>query len=921
MYFTRSVNLLVTAALVAAQDGFLKMGFDVLKGDSLPSALQDYARSHHHRLGHHYKKDGSEFLLYELANADNFYVAKISVGTPGQELSVVLDTGSSDLWITASSNPNCAANGGTINCAEYGSFDYTESSTFNNAGTALDITYIDGTNSKGYWASDSVAFGTSSAISNVTFGVANVTDSSAGVCGISFPILQRNPTKYDNLPTLLKKQGVIKSESFSLYLTSETAETGSILFGAYDNAKFEGTLEDIPIPKVATSKGDMVYAYLWIPLDSITFKIGNTTTPSTSSTISSIASSSTSSSAVASSAAPSSTLSSSVEPSSSSTVSSSTFSSAASLSLTSTASSIAESSQVVSSSSLLISSIESSSSSISAPTSSSAASSSAASSSATSSSVLSSSVLSSSATSSSTTSSSATSSSVFSSSATSSSTTSSTVTSSTVALSSATSSTVPSSTVASSTAIPVSSSQQSSSSSETSQAETSSNAISSSSSSVLPSSSIVLSSTLLTSSVAPTTESSSSSAPSSSSVSTSSTTILSSLSILVTSSSTAPSSSSVITSSSATPISSSEPTSSSAQTSLSSLKVSSSEVQSSSTEPTSSSTTLSLSSVAVPSSSSSTSEPSSTVQSSSSDKPSSIIPSSTSKTSSIQTSSTLKTSSTIKTSSTTSFKSSTIISSTTTKTTSTTTKATPTPTPTPTEIPQSPGCASYDIWCNIWSNAGFASQKPTSAINNIVKQIQSLLNRIQQAFNSIFGIFGIKNTRKGHKREFDIFTNDNVEKRESSRSYEEVNPKSAREEVHKRADSDSNTIEVSSTSFILDSGTTYSYLPDELNKQIALKLDPNASIQGNGMYKVDCSLMVDDNYLVFTFQSKDIQVPLTRLITQSGLTCSLGFVSSATPIFGDNFLRSCYTLFNLDSKTISIAQINYTDDEDIQVIQ
>ncbi|CAH2350197.1 hypothetical protein CLIB1423_01S04698 [[Candida] railenensis] len=854
MYFTRSVNLLLATALVAAQDGFLKMGFDVLKGDSLPSALQDYARSHHHKHGHHHRRDGSEFLSLELANADNFYVAKVSVGTPGQEISVVLDTGSSDLWITASSNPKCIANGGTIDCEEFGSFDYTESSTFKNAGTALDITYIDGTNSKGYWASDSVAFGTSSTIPNVTFGVANVTDSSAGVCGLSFPILQRNPTQYDNLPILLKKQGVIQSESFSLYLTSETATTGNILFGAYDNAKFEGTLEEIPIPQVATSKGAMVYAYLWIPLDSVSLKIGNTTTSSTtsvSSTISSIASSSTSSSVVTSSTAPSSTLSSNVEPSSSSTLSSSTFSSTSSLSSTSTASSIAEISSVVSTSSSLISSSGPSSSSSSAPISSSV----------TSSTVTSSSAASSSAASSSAASSSAASSSAASSSAASSSAASSSAASSSIASSSAASSSAASSSAASS--------------------------ISSSSSSVLTSSSTIPSSTSSISSATPTS---------------------------TTSSSTAPSSSSVITSPSATPSSSTKQPSSSTQASSSSLKASSNEVQSSSTKPTSSSSPLSSSSP-----STSSSKPSSTVQSSSSSKPSSSIPSSTSKPSStVQASSTLKTSSTVKTSSTTSFKSSTIISSTTTKKTSTTTtKATPTPTPTPTNIPQSPGCASYDIWCNIWSNAGFASQKPTSIINNIVKQIQSSLARIQQSFSNLFG-FSFK--RREYKGAYDDLADDKIDKRESRKIYEEVNAKIVREEVQKRADSDSDTIEVSSTSFILDSGTTYSYLPDALNKQIALKLDPNATLQGSGMYKVDCSLMVDDNYLVFTFQSKDIEVPLTRLITQSGSTCSLGFVSSATPIFGDNFLRSCYTLFNLDAKTISIAQINYTDDEDIQVI-
>lgn len=191
-------------------------------------------------------------------------------------------------------------------------------------------------------------------------------------------------------------------------------------------------------------------------------------------------------------------------------------------------------------------------------------------------------------------------------------------------------------------------------------------------------------------------------------------------------------------------------------------------------------------------------------------------------------------------------------------------------------------------------------------LNNLVKQIQDLLKRLQDSLNSFWGF---KRSYEGNDKRSNIIEEREDESLDSHKISDEGR-------FVKRDD----TIEVSSTSFILDSGTTYSYLPDALNKQIALGLDPNATLQDSGMYAVNCDLKVDGNYLTFKFQSKEISMPLTRLIVLTGLTCSLGFVSGSTPILGDNFLRSCYTLFNLDSKTISIAQINYTDDEDIQVI-
>lgn len=53
------------------------------------------------------------------------YLVNITVGTPSQDLAVTLDTGSSDLWIPASSSSDCRKG----KCDD-GSFDPSKSSTY-----------------------------------------------------------------------------------------------------------------------------------------------------------------------------------------------------------------------------------------------------------------------------------------------------------------------------------------------------------------------------------------------------------------------------------------------------------------------------------------------------------------------------------------------------------------------------------------------------------------------------------------------------------------------------------------------------------------------------------------------------------------------------------------------------------------------
>lgn len=200
-----------------------------------------------------------------------YYSAVLEMGTPSQEVSVVLDTGSADLWVASSSNPYClngqdgssysnqTYNGQPIepslDCDSLGTFDTGSSSSL----TDLDIgrffiNYSDGSLADGYWANEKMSMGGVD-ISDLQFGIADyATAPVGGVLGIGFARREsvrgydNAPGKfYPNFPQVLKKEGVIDVVAYSLYLSGEEADCGSVLFGAVDPDKYTGSLYTFPM--------------------------------------------------------------------------------------------------------------------------------------------------------------------------------------------------------------------------------------------------------------------------------------------------------------------------------------------------------------------------------------------------------------------------------------------------------------------------------------------------------------------------------------------------------------------------------------------------------------------------------------------------------------------------------------------------
>jgi hypothetical protein len=126
---------------------------------------------------------------------------------------------------------------------------------------------------------------------------------------------------------------------------------------------------------------------------------------------------------------------------------------------------------------------------------------------------------------------------------------------------------------------------------------------------------------------------------------------------------------------------------------------------------------------------------------------------------------------------------------------------------------------------------------------------------------------------------------------------------------------------------VLDSGTSYTYLPDDIVSSLydmfSVTFD-NSS--GNSF--VDCSLETEDSTIIFSFSGANITVPMSEIVLnaetyaqggsetgQDGI-CAFGILpqssmSLTAPILGDTFLRSAYIVYDLDNNEISLAQARY----------
>jgi Eukaryotic aspartyl protease len=100
---------------------------------------------------------------------------------------------------------------------------------------------------------------------------------------------------------------------------------------------------------------------------------------------------------------------------------------------------------------------------------------------------------------------------------------------------------------------------------------------------------------------------------------------------------------------------------------------------------------------------------------------------------------------------------------------------------------------------------------------------------------------------------------------------------------------------------ILDSGTTLTYIPQDLFNAILADF-PGAVLQSSGAYSVPCSYATQSGSIDFGFGNAIINVPYSQFIWQPVAgSCFLGVIPLSSsidiPILGDTFLRGAYGKF------------------------
>ncbi|MCJ1436293.1 hypothetical protein MMC27_005671 [Xylographa pallens] len=203
------------------------------------------------------KRSNVDVTLLNTQNAF-IYVANVSVGSPPQNVSMQIDTGSSDFWINTADSVQC-----TQRSCPFGTYSANASTSSKYLNSNFIATYVIDGNATGDFITDDVSFA-GVTVKGLQMGVGYNSTCLANIWGISYPaaeaIVAFSPNgtynsagMYNNSVLQMVSQGLIQSPTYSLWMNDVAASAGSILFGAIDTAKFQGPLQVLPIVTDPTS--------------------------------------------------------------------------------------------------------------------------------------------------------------------------------------------------------------------------------------------------------------------------------------------------------------------------------------------------------------------------------------------------------------------------------------------------------------------------------------------------------------------------------------------------------------------------------------------------------------------------------------------------------------------------------------------
>lgn len=149
-------------------------------------------------------------------------------------------------------------------------------------------------------------------------------------------------------------------------------------------------------------------------------------------------------------------------------------------------------------------------------------------------------------------------------------------------------------------------------------------------------------------------------------------------------------------------------------------------------------------------------------------------------------------------------------------------------------------------------------------------------------------------------------------------------------EAHSSSGSDALTSSSFPVPVVLDSGTTFSYLPQDLAEEVWQEVGAEYTIvdnAGTGLPLLPCKLANSNGYFSFGFGGSGgaaIKVAMDELVISVGAkfssgpnkgedACQFGIqnFTSAPYLLGDTFLRSAYVVYDLENNEIAIAPTDF----------
>uniref|UniRef100_A0A3B3RGW7 Nothepsin n=1 Tax=Paramormyrops kingsleyae TaxID=1676925 RepID=A0A3B3RGW7_9TELE len=257
----RTITALLCLALVAhgairvPLRRFTTLRAELRAAKKLVAFLQEhradiFARKYAHCFpqGHSPRPHHGVEKLYNFMDAQ--YYGEISLGSPGQNFTVVFDTGSADLWVPSS---YCVSQA----CGTHHRFKAFESSSYQHDGRVFSIHYGSG-HLLGVMAKDVLQVGGIS-VKNQQFGesvyepgFAFVLGRFDGVLGLGYPSLaeEAGAPVFDSLISQKK----VDKPIFSFYLSRKKNKAdveGELLLGSIDESLFTGPLHWVPVTEKA----------------------------------------------------------------------------------------------------------------------------------------------------------------------------------------------------------------------------------------------------------------------------------------------------------------------------------------------------------------------------------------------------------------------------------------------------------------------------------------------------------------------------------------------------------------------------------------------------------------------------------------------------------------------------------------------